>query len=131
MRSAGSTCGRTSSGKLPKHRRRWLPRPQLPQFKKQLDQSEDAYNRYRNQQGTVALDEEAKLILNRSVDLQSKLLEAQQKRRELVARFTAEHPTVKTLDEQIDAWNREISSLNARVKACPACSRTPFAWSAM
>lgn len=92
---------------------------QLPQFKKQLDQSEEAYNRYRNQQGTVSLDEEAKLILNRSVDLQSKLLEAQQKRREFVSRFTAEHPTVKTLDEQIAAWSREITSLNSRVKGLP------------
>ena len=93
---------------------------QLPQFKKQLDQSEEAYNRYRNLQGTVALDEEAKLILSRSVDLQSKLLEAQQKRREFVSRFTSEHPTVKTLDEQIGAWNREIASLNARVKDLPS-----------
>src|SRR3954464_3505547 len=65
---------------------------QLPQFKKQLDQSEEAYNRYRIQQGTVALDEEAKLALSRVVDLQTKLLEAQQKRLELVSRFTVEHP---------------------------------------
>lgn len=93
---------------------------QLPQFKKQLDQSEEAYNKYRNQQGTVALDEEAKLILTRSVDLQSKLLEAQQRKRELVSRFTAEHPSVKTLDEQIRAWNAEITALNARVKGLPS-----------
>jgi tyrosine-protein kinase Etk/Wzc len=93
---------------------------QLPQFKKQLDQSEVAYNRYRNQQGTVSLDEEAKLILTRSVELQSKLLEAQQKRREFISRFTVEHPTIKTLDEQIGAWNREIASLNARVKGMPS-----------
>lgn len=92
---------------------------QLPQFKKQLDQSEEAYNRYRNQQGTVALDEEARLILGRSVDLQSKLIEAQQKRREMVSRFTAEHPAVRTLDDQISAWNREISALNSRVKGLP------------
>jgi tyrosine-protein kinase Etk/Wzc len=93
---------------------------QLPQFKKQLDQSEEAYNRYRNQQGTVALDEEAKLILSSSVDLQSKLMEAQQKRRELVSRFTAEHPFVRTLDDQIRAWNSEIANLNARVKRLPS-----------
>jgi tyrosine-protein kinase Etk/Wzc len=92
---------------------------QLPQFKKQLDASEDAYNRYRNQKGTVALDEEAKLILGRSVDLQGKLMEAQQKRLELVARFTNEHPAVRTLDGQIAAWNAEIASLNARVKTMP------------
>ena len=93
---------------------------QLPQFKKQLDQSEEAYNRYRNKQGTVALDEEAKLILARTVELETRLLEAQQKRRELVARFTPEHPTIKTLDTQIAAWNREIDSLNARVHRMPA-----------
>ncbi len=92
---------------------------QLPQFKKQLDQSEEAYNKYRNQQGTVALDEEAKLILATSVDLQSKLLEAQQKKRELVSRFTAEHPAVRTLDDQIRAWEAEIGALNRRVKGLP------------
>jgi tyrosine-protein kinase Etk/Wzc len=92
---------------------------QLPQFKKQLDLAEEAYNKYRNQQGTVALDEEAKLILNRSVDLQSKLLEAQQKRRDLVSRFTAEHPLVRTLDDQIRAWGREIELLNGRIRGLP------------
>lgn len=93
---------------------------QLPQFKKQLDQSEEAYNRYRNQKGTVALDEEARLILTQSVDLQTRLLEAEQKRRELVTRFTPEHPTVNTLDAQIVAWNREISTLNGRIKNLPS-----------
>jgi len=93
---------------------------QLPQFKRQLDQSEERYNQYRNRQGTVSLDEEAKLVLNRSVELQSKLVEAQQKRMELISRFTVEHPVVRTLDEQIGAWNREISSLNGRVKEMPA-----------
>jgi tyrosine-protein kinase Etk/Wzc len=92
---------------------------QLPQFKKQLDQSEEAYNRYRNKEGTVALDEEAKLVLASSVDLHGKLLEAQQKRRELVARFTDQHPAVKTLDAQIAAWNAEIAKLNTRVRAMP------------
>ncbi|HEY8356105.1 MAG TPA: polysaccharide biosynthesis tyrosine autokinase [Ramlibacter sp.] len=92
---------------------------QLPQFKNQLTQAENSYNRYRNQQGTVALDEEAKLILSRSVDLQSKLLEAQQRRRELVSRFTPAHPAVQTLDAQIGAWNAEIGKLNERVRGLP------------
>lgn len=92
---------------------------QLPEFKNQLDRSEEAYNRYRNQQGTVSLDDEARLILGRTVDLQGRLLEGQQKRRELVSRFTDLHPAVKTLDEQIAAWNREIAAMNARVRALP------------
>jgi tyrosine-protein kinase Etk/Wzc len=92
---------------------------QLPQFKKQLDQAEQAYSQYRNQKGTIALDEEAKAVLGQEVDLQSKLVDAQQKRLELVSRFTNQHPAVKTLDEQIVAWHRQIDELHARVRTMP------------
>lgn len=93
---------------------------QVPQSKAQLTQAEEQYNRYRNQRGTVALDREAELILGQSVDLQSKLLEAQQKRRELGGRFTSQHPTVQTLDAQISAVTAEIAKLNARVRTMPS-----------
>jgi tyrosine-protein kinase Etk/Wzc len=93
---------------------------QMPQFKKQLDQSEAAYSRYRNEKGTISLDEEAKAVLGQQVDLQGKLMDAKLKRMELVSRFTAAHPAVRTLDEQIASWNREIERLNARVRTMPA-----------
>lgn len=91
----------------------------LPQFKKQLEQSEDLYNRYRNENGTVSLDDEAKNALTQTVDLQSKLLEAQQKRRELSARFTDKHPSIQTLDTQISAWKGEIASVDSRIRKMP------------
>jgi tyrosine-protein kinase Etk/Wzc len=91
----------------------------LPQFKKQLEQSEDLYNRYRNENGTVSLDDEAKNALTQTVDLQSKLLEAQQKRRELSARFTDKHPSIQTLDTQISAWRGEIASVDSRIRKMP------------
>ena len=91
----------------------------LPQFKKQLEQSEDLYNRYRNENGTVSLDDEAKNALTQTVDLQSKLLEAQQKRRELSARFTDKHPSIQTLDTQIAAWKGEIGSVDSRIRKMP------------
>jgi tyrosine-protein kinase Etk/Wzc len=93
---------------------------QLPQFKKQLDVSEDAYNKYRNQKGTIALDEEAKVALARGVDLQTKLVEAQQKKVELISRFTPVHPAIKTLDVQITSWQKEISDLNRQIKQLPS-----------
>jgi tyrosine-protein kinase Etk/Wzc len=93
---------------------------QLPQFKKQLEQSEDAYSRFRNKNGTISLDEEAKAVLGQEVDLESKLIDARQKRVELTSRFTAQHPAIRTLDEQIAAWNRQISELHARVRNMPA-----------
>lgn len=91
----------------------------LPQFKKQLEQSEDLYNRYRNQNGTVSLDDEAKNALTQTVDLQAKLLDAEQKRRELSARFTDKHPSIQTLDAQISAWRGEISGVDARIRKMP------------
>jgi tyrosine-protein kinase Etk/Wzc len=93
---------------------------QLPQFKKQLEASEEVYNRYRNQKGTVAFSEEAALVLNQAVDRQTKLLDAQQRRRELEARFTSAHPTVQTLDSQIAALKTDMGEIQARIKGLPA-----------
>jgi tyrosine-protein kinase Etk/Wzc len=99
---------------------------QLPQSRKQLNQAEEAFTRFRNQQGTVALDEEAKMMLTRSVDLQGKLIEAQQKRRELIERFTPQHPAIKTLDAQIAAFSEELARLNSRIRTMPGVQQDAF-----
>ncbi|WP_454899912.1 polysaccharide biosynthesis tyrosine autokinase [Variovorax boronicumulans] len=96
---------------------------QLPEFKQQLEDSEDAYARFRNQNGTVAFDEEAKAALALSVQLQTKLLESQQLRRELLSRFTESNPKVQMIDGQIAAIRHEIQGLEARVSAMPAVQR--------
>lgn len=93
---------------------------QLPQFKRQLEASEEVYNRFRNQKATVAFNEEATAVLTESVDRQTRLLEAQQRRRELESRFTAAHPSVQTLDTQIAALQREIANIQTRIKGLPA-----------
>lgn len=96
---------------------------QLPEFKQQLEDSEDAYARFRNQNGTVAFDEEAKAALTMSVQLQTKLLESQQLRRELLSRFTESNPKVRMIDGQIAAVRHEIEGLETRVSAMPAIQR--------
>jgi len=92
---------------------------QLPEFKRQLEASEDAYTRFRNKNGTVAFDEEAKGVLAQTIELQTKLLETQQKRREVAARFTDANSRVKIIDGQISAIEKEIGGLNARVSRMP------------
>lgn len=96
---------------------------QLPEFKQQLEDSEDAYARFRNKNGTVAFDEEAKAALSMSVQLQTKLLESQQLRRELLSRFTETNPKVRMIDGQIAAVRHEIEDLETRVSAMPAVQR--------
>lgn len=92
---------------------------QLPQFKKELDASEAAYNVFRNQNGTIALDDEARLALEQTVQLQTRLFEAEQQKRQMIAKFTENHPSVQTLNSQITAWRNEISKLNGRIKSMP------------
>jgi tyrosine-protein kinase Etk/Wzc len=92
---------------------------QLPEFKRQLEASEDAYTHFRNKNGTVAFDEEAKGVLAQTIELQTRLLESQQKRRELAAHFTDANLRVRTIDAQIAAIEKEIGGLNARVSRMP------------
>lgn len=91
----------------------------LPQLKKQLEDSEARYNKFRNLNGTFDLGTEGKNYLDSAVKLQASLLELQQKRREQSERFTAAHPVIQTLDAQIAAVNKEIGDLTSKVKTLP------------
>jgi len=93
---------------------------QLPQLRKQIEESEARFNQFRNRNSAFDLTTEAKLVLEQSVKLQTSLLELQQKRKELEARFTAQHPSVQTLDAQIRNINAELSAVGGRVKAFPS-----------
>ncbi|KIQ30927.1 tyrosine protein kinase [Variovorax paradoxus] len=92
---------------------------ELPKFRQQLEQSEEVYNQYRNQNGTVSLDDEARNALAQNVDLQSKLFDARLKRLDLASRFTALHPTVVTLDAQIASLRKELGTVDARIRRMP------------
>ncbi|MFS2100291.1 polysaccharide biosynthesis tyrosine autokinase [Variovorax sp. Varisp85] len=96
---------------------------QLPEFKKQLEGSEDAYANFRNKNGTVAFDEEAKAILSQAVQLETKKLESEQLRRELLARFTETNPKVRVVDGQIAAFRHELDGIDRRVSAMPVQQR--------
>lgn len=92
---------------------------QLPQLRKQLEASENKFNQFRNQSGTFDLGTEAKVVLDQAVKFQTDLIELQQKRKELEARFTAQHPSIQTLDSQIKSIQGELTTLSNRAKAFP------------
>ena len=92
---------------------------QLPLLRKELETSEGKFNQFRNQNGTFDLGSEAKALLDQAVTLRVKLLELQQKRKELDARFTAQHPSVQVLDAQIKDLSNQISGLEGKSKTFP------------
>ncbi|MDP9990108.1 tyrosine-protein kinase Etk/Wzc [Variovorax boronicumulans] len=96
---------------------------QLPEFKKQLEVSEDAYASFRNKNGTIAFDEEAKAMLTQTVELRKQLLDSEQLRRDLRSRFTATNPKVGVIDGQISALRRELDQIDTRVSAMPVVQR--------
>ena len=91
----------------------------LPQLRRQIEESETKFNQFRNRNSSFDLPTEAKLVLEQSVKLQTSLLELQQRRKELESRFTAQHPSIQTIDAQLKAVSGEIGALNSRVKAFP------------
>ena len=92
---------------------------QLPEIKSQLEQAEAKYNSFRNANGTVDLSEEAKITLQQSAAAKAKKLDLEQKRLELLSRFTPEHPLVQGIDSQMKELNGEINSMQDRIKNLP------------
>ena len=91
----------------------------MPELRKQLEDSEIKFNQFRNRNSTFDLGTEAKAVLEQSVKLQTSVLELRQKRKELEARFTDQHPSIQTIDAQIKSINVELGAIAGRVKAFP------------
>jgi tyrosine-protein kinase Etk/Wzc len=92
---------------------------QLPRVRQQLEESEVKYNRYRNSKGTVDLAEETKSDLQQLALAKTRKIEINQKRAELLARFTPNHPAVESLDTQLQEINGEIRKLTDHIKSLP------------
>lgn len=93
---------------------------QLPEVKAQMDSSLLKFNTYRNKVGSVDINAETRLVLEKRTRLQQSLLELQQKKQSAIRLFQPEHPTVKTLEEQENALKRELASNSNETKKLPA-----------
>ena len=93
---------------------------QLPDVKAQMDSSLLKFNTYRNKVGSVDIEAETKLILEKRNVLQQKLLDLQQKKQSAVRLFQPEHPTIKTLEDQENNLKRELASNYAATKKLPS-----------
>lgn len=93
---------------------------QLPDVKAQMDSSLMNLNTYRNRVGSVDINAETQLVLQRRMKLQQDILALQQRKQEAIRLFHSEHPTVKTLEDQEDALRRELAGTSSEVKKLPA-----------
>jgi len=92
---------------------------QLPILKRQLEQAEDRYTRFRNAHSTVDLNEEARVNLAQAAAARTRRAELIQKKAELLARLTENHPQVEAIDLQRKEVDAELARAEARIKGMP------------
>ena len=92
----------------------------LPQLRAKIELSESRFNQFRNRNSAFDLTTESKVVLDQSIKLQTALLELQQKRTDLDARFGSQHPSIQTIDVQIRSLTNELNAFNSRMKSFPA-----------
>jgi len=93
---------------------------QLPEVKAQMDSSLMKFNTYRHKVGSVDINAETRMVLERRNKLQQDLLALQQKKQDAVRLFQPEHPTVKTLEEQENVLKRELAINTSDAKKLPS-----------
>ena len=92
---------------------------QLPILKRQLEQSEEKYNQFRNNHGTIDLHEEARMSLQQAAAARTRRLELIQKKTELMSRFTEDHPIVQGVNGQRKQVDTEIDDVARRIRTLP------------
>jgi tyrosine-protein kinase Etk/Wzc len=92
---------------------------QLPILKRQLEQSEDKYNQFRNAHGTIDLREEARMSLQQAAAARTRRLDLIQKKTELLSRFTEDHPIVKGVNGQRQEVDAELDDVAKRIRTLP------------
>lgn len=91
----------------------------LPELKQQLEQAEARYNQFRNTNGTVDLGEEGRITLQRSAAARTRRIELEQKKTELLSRYTSNHPAVMSIDDQLREVSAELRQATAQLKTLP------------
>lgn len=92
---------------------------QLPQIKQQLEESEARYSQFRASQASVSLSEEAKALLQQTVQIETRALELKQKREELLVRYTAQHPQVVAIERQLLEVRKDSEATQRQIKRLP------------
>ena len=96
---------------------------QLPELRKQLEDSEIKFNQFREKYKTVDVNAESELLLKQNIDLEKLKIELQQKQAELSAKYTNDHPSIRQIDAQIAEINKKIAELNNRLTQLPETQR--------
>jgi len=92
----------------------------LPELKAQVEVAENRLNQFRKRSGTLDLNSENRMVLERSIQLQSELSRLQQSREDLETTFGPQHPSVQGLQARIQGVSNELAGLHVRARTLPS-----------
>jgi len=96
---------------------------QLPELKKQLEESEIKFNKFREQYNTVDVTQESELMLKQNVELEKMRIELKQKQAEYSAKYTPDHPLMTEINAQLAAISKKSTELGQAIKRLPETQR--------
>lgn len=96
---------------------------QIPQLKQKLEQSEEAFNKFREQYGTIDVTKEAEILLDESSRIELQLGELKLKQAELLTYYTEEHPLVIQINDQLEVLNERRQQIKNTVARMPETQR--------
>ncbi|SUD91791.1 polysaccharide biosynthesis tyrosine autokinase [Psychrobacter phenylpyruvicus] len=96
---------------------------QIPQLKQKLERSEETFNKFREQYGTIDVSKEAEILLNESAQIERQLSELKLKQAELLTYYTAEHPLVVQINDQLAVLNARRQEIKETVTRMPETQR--------
>lgn len=96
---------------------------QIPALKKKLEASESVFNEFREEYGTIDVSKEAELLLIESSQIDVQLNELKLKKADLTTYYTAEHPLVIQINEQLKVLNDRKKEINSTIKGLPEIQR--------
>ena len=92
---------------------------QMPVLENEMHEAEARYNDIRRQAKSVDLSDEANLVLQQSVDVETQISTLQQKRAELAQQFTDSHPAIRAIDAQLAELNSRHRLIESQIAARP------------
>lgn len=96
---------------------------QIPELKQNLEESEEAFNKFREQHGTIDVSKEAEILLSEKSRIEGQLSELNLKKAELLTYYTAEHPLVIQINDQLEEINARRNEITQMVAEMPVIQR--------
>ena len=96
---------------------------QIPQLKQKLEKSELAFNKFREEYGTIDVTQEAGILINESAAIEKQVSELNLKKAELLTYYTEEHPLVIQINDQLSSLDERRSQIKSDISRLPEMQR--------